>query len=145
MGPSLQPYGGAVIKQPSRAAAALGAPPGEEFSPLVGPPLLPTREQGFPDTLMDRPSESDWSSLPGSSPSEADTWSVLSAAPSEAEAPTALRHLSEEAEALLLRYLGEFYSVPADPAATQPQDSRLFRTDAAPSPGIPLTADFKAE
>ena len=64
---------------------------------------------------------------------------------SESEAPPALRHLREEAEALLLRYLGEFYSVPADPAAGQPKGSRLFRADAAPSPGIPLTADFKAE
>ena len=70
---------------------------------------------------------------------------MTSAAPSEAEAPPALRHLSEEAEALLLRYLGEFYSVPADPATDQARGSRLFRTDAAPSPGIPLTADFKAE
>ena len=34
-------------------------------------------------------------------------------------------------------------SVPADPAASQPQGSRLFRADAAPFPGIPLTADFK--
>ena len=74
-------------------------------------------------------------------------WSVTSMAPalSEAEAPPALRHLSEEAEAPLLRYLGEFYSVPADPAASQPQGSRLFCADAAPSPGIPLTADFIAE
>ena len=89
---------------------------------------------------------SDWSPLPESSTTDADVWSVTSTAPalSEAEAPPALRHLSEEAEALLLRYLGELYSVPADPAASQPQGSRLFRANAAPFPGIPLTADFKA-
>ena len=132
----------------SRALAALGAPPGEEsFALPMGPPPPPAREQGYTDPLSALSSKSDWSSLPESSASDADVWSVTSTAPalSEAEAPPALRHLSEEAEAPLLRYLGEFYSVPADPAASQPQGSRLFRADAAPSPGIPLTADFIAE
>ena len=83
---------------------------------------------------------------PTSSDMDAEVWSVTSTAPtlSEVEAPQAF-HLSEEAEALLLRYLGDFYSVPADPVADHPQGSRLFRADAGPSPGIPLTADFKAE
>ena len=94
-------------------------------------------------------SESTWThcrlSLSQTGPLPPDVWSVTSAAPSEAEAPPALRHLSEEAEALLLRYLGEFYSVPADPVTDQARGSRLFRSDGAPSPGIPLTADFKAE
>ena len=112
----------------------------------MGPPPPPDRERDYADPLLSVSSESDWSSLPESSATDADVWSVTSTAPalSEAEAPPALRHLSEEAETLLLRYLGEFYSVPADPAAGQPQGSRLFRADVAPSPGIPLTADFKA-
>ena len=89
------------------------------------------------DPLLSVLPDSDWSPLPESSATDADVWSVTSTAPalSEAEAPPALPHLSEEAEALLLRYLGELCSVPADPADSQPQGSRLFRADAA---------DFKA-
>ena len=131
----------------SRAPAALGAPPGEEsFTLPMGPPPPPDRERDYADPLLSVSPNSDWSPLPESSATDADVWSVTSTAPalSEAEAPPALRHLSEEAEALLLRYLGELYSVPADPAASQPQGSRLFRADAAQFPGIPLTADFKA-
>ena len=133
----------------SRAPAALGAPPGEEtFTlPMGPPPPPPAREREYVDPISSASSESDWSLTPDPSATDVDGGSVTSTAPtlSEMEAPPALRHLSEEAEALLLRYLGEFYSVPADPAADQPQGSRLFRADAAPSPGIPLTADFKAE
>ena len=131
----------------SRAPAALGAPSGEEsFTLPMGPPPPPDRERDSADPLLSVSPDSDWCPLPKSSATDADVWSVTSTAPalSEAEAPPALRHLSEEAEALLLRYLGELYSVPADPAASQPQGSRLFRADAAPFPGIPLTADFKA-
>ena len=131
----------------SRVPAALGAPPGEEsFTLPIGPPPPPARERDPADPLLSVSPDSDWSPLPKSSATDADVWSVTSTAPalSEAEAPPALRHLSEEAEALLPCYLGDLYSVPADPAASQPQGSRLFRADAAPSPGIPLTADFKA-
>ena len=73
----------------SRAPAALGAPLGEESFPPMGPPPLPVREREYVDPLSAL-TESDWSSLPGSSATEADVWSVTSAAPpppSEAEAP----------------------------------------------------------
>ena len=83
----------------SRAPAALGAPLGEESFPPMGPPPLPVREREYVDPLSAL-TESDWSSLPGSSATEADVWSVTSAAP---------------------------------PLKRKPH------------PGIPLTADFKAE
>ena len=65
----------------------------------MGPPPLPVREREYVDPLSAL-TESDWSSLPGSSATEADVWSVTSAAP---------------------------------PLKRKPH------------PGIPLTADFKAE
>ena len=83
----------------------------------MGPPPPPARERDYADPLLSVSSDSDWSSIPESSATNADVWSVSSTAPT-----------------------GEFYSVPADPAADQPQGSRLFRADAAPSPGFPLTA-----
>ena len=64
----------------SRAPAALGAPLGEESFPPMGPPPLPVREREYVDPLSAL-TESDWSSLPGSSATEADVWSVTSAAP----------------------------------------------------------------
>ena len=66
----------------SRAPAALGAPLGEESFPPMGPPPLPVREREYVDPLSAL-TESDWSSLPGSSATEADVWSVTSASGSE--------------------------------------------------------------
>ena len=104
--------------------------------PGMGPPPPPAWERGYADLLSALMFESDWSSLPESSASDADVWSVASTAPalSEAEAPPALHHLSEEAEALL-RYLGEFYSVPADPAATSPRAAD-FSAPTRPRPRV---------
>ena len=88
----------------------------ETFTLPMGPPP-PPRERDYADPLLSVSSDSDWSSIPESSATNADVWSASSTAPT-----------------------GEFYSVPADPAFDQPQGSRLFRADAAPSPGFPLTA-----
>ena len=90
---------------------------GKRLSPCRWGHLLPPRERDYADPLLSVSSDSDWSSIPESSATNADVWSVSSTAPT-----------------------GEFYSVPADPAFDQPQGSRLFRADAAPSPGFPLTA-----
>ena len=105
--------------------------------------------QAFPDPAglagEDSSSVSDEYSSYDTAPSEHDIVSVSSGAPPslEPDITPGLRHLSEEAEALLLRYLSEFYAVQPAPGGRQP--SRLFRADAGPPPGIPLTEDFRAE
>ena len=72
--------------QPGTSGAPV-PPLGEESFPPMGPPPLPVWEREYVDPLSAL-TESDWSSLPGSSATEADVWSVTSAAPpSEAEAP----------------------------------------------------------
>lgn len=155
--------------------AALGAPPGEEsmvppaqFMTRMGPPpapvpgpcrtpienVLPQGREVVYQTFSDPPAlagedtasvSDDFSSYDTAS-SNQDVFSVSSGAPPSLEPDIApgLRHLSEEAEALLLRYLSEFYAV--QPAAVgRPSSSLLFRADAGPPPGIPLTEDFRAE
>ena len=146
--PPTLPYSIPSTGPAAQAPAALGAPPGEETFPRsMRPPPLSTWEREESDTQYMVSSDSDFPSPSGSSATESDMFSVGSSAPSyvEPELPTAMSHLSEETEALLLRYLGEFYAVTPDQASSQPQGSRLFRTETSPSPGIPLTADFKAE
>ena len=129
----------------SRAPAALGAPPGEESFP----PHAPVPMQGLHTETDDSTSVagSEWSSSLGRSRGDSDILSISSGAPSvlEQEAPPGLRRLGDEAEALLLRYLGEFYSVPTETPESQAQPSMLFRSGAEPDTGIPLTPDFKRE
>ena len=129
----------------SRAPAALGAPPGEESFP----PHAPVPMQGLHTETDDSTSVagSEWSSSLGRSRGDSDILSVTSGAPSalEQEAPPGLRRLGDEAEALLLRYLGEFYSVTTETPESQAQPSMLFRSGAEPDTGIPLTPDFKRE
>ena len=129
----------------SRAPAALGAPPGEESFP----PHAPAPMQGLHTVTDDSASVtgSEWSSSLGRSRGDSDILSVSSGAPSafEQEAPPGLRRLGDEAEALLLRYLGEFYSVTTETPESQAQPSMLFRSGAEPDMGIPLTPDFKRE
>ena len=129
----------------SRAPAALGAPPGEESFP----PHAPVSMQGLHTETDDSTSVagSEWSSSLGRSRGDSDILSVTSGAPSalEQEAPPGLRRLGDEAEALLLRYLGEFYSVTTETPESQAQPSMLFRSGAEPDTGIPLTPDFKRE
>ena len=133
----------------SRAPAALGAPPGEESFPPQAPVPRPGLMQGLQSDTDDSSSVagSEWSSSLGRSHGDSDILSVTSGAPSvlEQEAPPGLRRLGEEAEALLLRYLGEFYSVATETPESQAQPSMLFRSGAEPDTGIPLTPDFKRE
>ena len=126
--------------QQSRAPAALGAPPGEESFFPRAPATMQGPSSGTDDV------SSEWSSG-GRSHEDSDIWSVTSGAPSvlEQEPAPGLRHIGEEAEALLLRYLGEFYSVPAETPESQAQPSMLFRSGTEQDAGIPLTPDFKRE
>ena len=87
----------------SRAPAALSAPLGEESFPPMGPPPLPVREREYVDPLSAL-TESDWSSLPGSSATYGGG-----------------------------RVVGDLSAPPPPPLKRKPH------------PGIPLTADFKAE
>ena len=127
---------------PARAPAALGAPPGEETLHTWERPL----PQSAPGTSP-RESGSDWGSMPQSAFTDSDIISVTSGAPStrDLEPPSGLRHLSEEAQALLLRYLGEFYTTKTEETAQQAQPSLLFRAGSEPAADIPLTADFRQE
>ena len=130
---------------PSRAPAALGAPPGEEsFLPHAPVPVQGATEDTEDTTSV---AGSDWSSAFSRSYPGTDAVSVTSGAQSvmEQEALPSLKRLGEEAEALLLRYLGEFYSAAAEGPRQQEHPSLLFRDDGEPESGIPLTPDFRRE
>ena len=99
-----------------------------------------------PSSGTDDLSGSEWSSG-GRSREDSDIMSVTSGAHSvlEQEPAPGLKRIGEEAEALLLRYLGEFYSTPVQTPESQAQPSMLFRSTAEQEAGIPLTPDFKRE
>ena len=144
--PVLRPSGPGVLQPPAQPASrpsVPGALRGDAAAPLREPTPLSAHADGFESPIS--VSDTDRSSWPESS--APDTWSTVSGAPSlaSAEVLPGLRHLGEEAEALLLRYMGEFYAPPLEPAEPLASASRLFKSGTGPSPGIALTPDFKQE